>query len=736
MNAKINYKDGLPQVEIDGKIVNALSYTSHGPQKPALDRAVRSGIKIFFVPLAAGMPEIGIGDGWQNFDRLLWSGENKYDFQVFDLYLDMLMEHKEQIYIIPRIEIITPLWFADKYPEELIGFENIPYAKTANCTKNKGHRRHASFASKPWKSATQDYINAMIEHVQKGPFADRVIGYMINTGGTEEAIHWGVQEGLVGDFSKPGIEGFRQWLSEKYKDDRALQQSWNQSDVTLSTVELPPYTERCSGSLGELKDPARDMRSIDYGAFLSDLMVDYILEYMGKAREKVGDDKLLGMFYGYCMWESGMVNGTPAKGHCALQQMLEAKEIDFITGITSYHNRQLGGPGSFMLPPQTMHLHHKILWTEEDLRTHIGNSGHNGDKLSSGADSSISIYRRQFAQRLTNNTQSWYFDMFGGWYDCDEFEEEFKKQAEIIENSIHKDTSSCAEVACIVSEFSPLYHRHYGTMNVHGKGAEIFKQYCDTVTEDLYRSGLAVDWYLSSDMGAVDFSQYKVVYFFNFDVATEEERKAVESLKSNNRTLVFLWAPGYMSPHSYGVEQVEALTGIRMSDKTLKAPAKVKITDYMTPMTCEMETTTSLGTDMVYSPLLIIEDEDATVFGRWIFNDAPASAFKRFPEWTSVVLGTGTSDRYLMRAVFKDAGCVVRCDNNDIVMENKSYIALHTFGPGPHLIYMPECEALINLFTDEIIEVVDGYAHAGLSGGYRTLVFEKKYKQFGKINDN
>lgn len=47
--------------------------------------------------------------------------------------------------------------------------------------------------------------------------ADRVIGYMINTGGTEKAIRWGVQEGLVGDFSKPGVEDFRCWLNEKYQ---------------------------------------------------------------------------------------------------------------------------------------------------------------------------------------------------------------------------------------------------------------------------------------------------------------------------------------------------------------------------------------------------------------------------------------------------------------------------------------------------------------------------------------
>ena len=52
-----------------------------------------------------------------------------------------------------------------------------------------------------------------------------------------------------------------------------------------------------------------------------------------------------------------------------VRSALESEDMDFITGICSYANRQPNGPGSFMLPPESFPLHRKLLWTEEDALT-------------------------------------------------------------------------------------------------------------------------------------------------------------------------------------------------------------------------------------------------------------------------------------------------------------------------------------------------------------------------------
>jgi hypothetical protein len=140
----------------------------------------------------------------------------------------------------------------------------------------------------------------------------------------------------------------------------------------IRTAEPPSPAARGSAALGELRDPEADAAAIDYDRFQSDLVVDVLLGLCRTARAAAGPGRLLGTFYGYAMWETGMANATPSKGHCALARLLAADEIDFVTGIASYDNRALGGPGSFMLPPASVALHGKILWTEEDLRTHLG----------------------------------------------------------------------------------------------------------------------------------------------------------------------------------------------------------------------------------------------------------------------------------------------------------------------------------------------------------------------------
>ena len=144
-----------------------------------------------------------------------------------------------------------------------------------------------------------------------------------------------------------------------------------------------------------------------------------------------------------------------------------------------------------MLPTASVALHGKLHWNEDDLRTHVVLSNDNvwctpasGVPLNEAG--SVNVYRRQFARMLADGCQSWYFDIVGGMYDSPGIQEEFTRQCAIAGRLAGADMGSCAEVACVVSELTPLYHPSLHG-NLHQRRPAVADLLCDRVTNDLGR---------------------------------------------------------------------------------------------------------------------------------------------------------------------------------------------------------------------------------------------------------
>jgi hypothetical protein len=210
-------------------------------------------------------------------------------------------------------------------------------------------------------------------------------------------------------------------------------------------------------------------------------------------------------------------------------------------------------------------------------------------------------------------------------------------------------------------------------------------------------------------------------------VATAAERAAIERLKHGGRTLVFCWSAGFLGETIAGADLASTLTGIKMRPDTLRGPARIRITDFDTPVTRDLQTAGHLGTDMVYAPLLEVGDPAARVFGRYVWNDVPAAAFREYADWTSVYLGTSTSEPELLRGICRNAGCTIRCETGDVLLENRSVLGLHIRQAGPQVLRLPPGYAgLEDLYTGRRFLVTDGAVHIGHSPGKgETRLFRK-----------
>jgi hypothetical protein len=193
---------------------------------------------------------------------------------------------------------------------------------------------------------------------------------------------------------------------------------------------------------------------------------------------------------------------------------------------------------------------------------------------------------------------------------------------------------------------------------------------------------------------------------------------------------VFTWSPGFLTEEEAGAHWSSRMTGIEMGQKALRGPARVRVTDFSLPMTREMATSAYLGTDFVYSPLLRVDDEKAKLFGRYGWNDAPAAAIKGFSDWTSVVLGTCTAQHELLRGIFRQSGCTIRCETGDIVLENKSVLGLHFCHGGPVVLQLPAgCRGVRDLYSGNEFHVDQGRVHIGHVSKGETRIFRKLSEQ-------
>jgi len=698
ITVKVVPHQGRTAIAVDGQVIPGMSYFTymlHSGEfkRNVLQEMVESGTKIYFA----------LWQTWRPRNRAVpWAEDGALDLAPLDEYMAAIANFSADVWFIPRLYFSTPDWWARRYPRELTRYADGEI--TANQVNGEDDLGMASMASRQWRDDCAAVLRRIIRHVEDGPYGDRVLGYMINSAGTEEWVYWGAQQGRLPDYSPVAQEAFRQWLREKYGDEGTLANAWNTPGLTFADVQAPSEAERRRCNPLQVRDPQVDRPSIDFEIFLSDLCADNLLEWCRAAKEETGGNRLTGAFYGYLLWQSGFASSVVNNGHLALQKLLKAPEIDFVTGITSYDNRELGGPGSFMLPVESVQAAGKLVLNEVDVRTHLtyGSQHNPGDtKVPSNAADSVAVYRREFAHHLIHGAAWWNFDMGGGWYSCPEMQEDFRRQSAIAQDALAWDMSSVSEVAGIISGEGLAYGRFY-TMQDALIQREWADLHCDHCTAPLYSAGAPIDWLMTDDLGREAMKRYRVLYLYTPAYLSEQQRRWLDALKGDGRTLVFIGHPGLLTDRRRSVEDVESATGIRFRLHETREPLHIDVRDYTHPITQECEAAVTLGTGAVIGPCLEVADPDARVLGVWRQSGLPAFAVKDFGSWRSVFCASPINDSRVFRGLVHHAGCHLWVEPGRICFANRSLLAVHFLNfSQPIRIHLPAPMDVTDLFSGE-----------------------------------
>lgn len=680
--AAVKTYHGAPTLFINGKPHSGMTWATYRPTPEVFGDFTQAGITLY--TFAATPTESGY-----NLSRTTWTAPGEYDYSQLDERAMMLLKENPDAYFFPRLYLHAPKWWSEQHPDDIVLMDPgdgkfVPFI-------HAGGKPAPSWASEAWRRDTIEGLRRLIAHVEASPYADRVIGYHLASGTTEEWMMWGGNEHQWVDFSPANTARFRAWLKTKYGTDEALRAAWHDGSASLATATVPTKAQRQHTELGSLRDPAKEQPVIDFYQYNSDLVADTICTFAKAVKDITRRKKVVGAFYGYLLQLCAEHRQQNA-GHLALEQVLASPDVDFLTSPTSYAFRQLGGEGTshFMSLFGSVKLHGKLWFDENDIRTSLspGKLGTWGKPEGIAGD--ILQQEKELANVIVHGAAQWWFDVGHIVYTNAALMTRIGRLAQSAAEAQKLDRRPADEVAMVVDERSLCYMR-VGDPTL---GSRLLLAQLPA----LARIGAPVGHYLVTDLPRL--KKHKVFFIMTSFAPTAQDRAAIEALKRDGHVLVFLYAPGVYRDGLLDESGMAELTGIRLRLSRDEAPFSVKLAGGHR-LTEGLEGQ-SYGADVRNAPFCYADDPEATVLGT-LADGKPGLVVKAGKEWTSVFSAVPLLPARLMRNLAQAGGVHTFIETEDVVWASKELLAVCVKEAGSRTVRLPAKADVRDLYSGEVV---------------------------------
>jgi len=700
---------GRPTFFIDDRPYTIPLFATYVPEEYYYKQMAAIGCKTFNFQTNCSICDIG-------FSNPTWKGPDEWDFSQMDERANRILKADPNAFMLPRIYIGTPLWWREKYPEEMIVLDHGGklYKEPFNQVLNL-RREYPSLASKKWRQDMAFALRKTIEHIKESNYGKNIIGFEIAALGSEEWYHMTVNQEQLGDYSIHMKRAFQDWLRTKYGSKENLQKSWNRQ-IDFNDVDIPAKKERFGDTEATFRDPAKEMDVIDFYIFYSEIVADTIDYFAAVVKDATQNRKVVGAFYDY-MYE---FRGGPEFGHNAGAKIVRSKNIDFICAPPSYYQRQLGsGAECYRRPFLTGTLHNKIWFHDNDLATFLFPKvmkKHNVTDadikrymealaVTPTAQETIWLFERSAGFVLAEGIYESFFDLHGGYFDDPRLLDALGRIVQLIDRGKDVDRSSIAEILVVADEVSLAYGPWQSDWPAK-KGSNRINEGLLSHQIGFIKSGAPFDSVLLADIELVNLQQYKIIMFLNTWHLNNQQRDFInKKIKVPGKTIIWCYAPGIFNENKKSIEAMQELTGFKIvpAGNSLIEPKVILNDAAKTQMqkAGEEPYNAAFGLDGKLCMLFSVNDDEAQPLGLLNGSNKITFAKKQIDGWTSIYSITPVFPPSVVRWIAKSAGVHIFNDKDDTIYVNKSYIAINAGSAGTKTLRLPLKSDVYEAFTEK-----------------------------------
>jgi hypothetical protein len=551
---------------------------------------------------------LGEGDTgpWAGAVRALWKGPDEYDFSGVDAALEKLASAAGHGLFVPDILLDCPGWWIEAHREE-----------TVTLPTSGGVRREPSFCSPAWRADASTALAALVKHIETGPLADAVAGYIVSWGSEGRWLQWEVVgwprgDGGPTDTTRAQRDALGAWLQQRYGRLEALRSAWGQPVLPApGENSVPAITDwneaRLPARLSNapagawILDPVAWTPLMDWRLFSSQAVVDCLAQFTAAVKAACGGRKACGAAYGHFLGLAARHGGLEAGGHLALRGALGLQSLDFLIGPTP---RQ----GSLLMPARAVHTAGKVLLTGP------------------AADGNLGAWETAAAAAEANAVPC--LPASAG---------------QVGEAVAHLRTgASTAEVAVVV---------HPESLALLGPGNPVKRPLLTEQMEELRKLGAPVDTWLLDDLLEGRMPRYKALVFPGVMWLRGQEISQIRAaLGRMGAMAVWVGAPG-AAGMGLSARQVKQLTGITVTMDSAPAALDAKevgeahgaeswgVTAAVSPRFVPVDGGAQvLARDSKGRPALVVKHQEGWISAYSTAPNVPASVLRRLLGWVQVRL--------------------------------------------------------------------------------------------------
>ncbi len=466
MKPEIKMYNGTLRLFVDNKPIAPNAYITYFTNKARYEDFADAGYKLFSFTVYFSSKTTNENSQSPCFGEPIFD-TNEAKLEIIDKSVKQILAACPEALILPRLDTAVPERWEKANPDEL-------------CDYGRVEQHRPCFSSDKWLEETKRLITIAVEHMEKSDYADRIIGYQIANGNTQEWLPYD----FLGSIGKRSREKFAEYCVEN---------------------NLEP-TE------------------VNYYGFLSYIVGDRICQLSRHIKSIVNRNILVGAFYGYTFECPGR-----SYSHHSLEKVINSPDVDFICSPVSYaFNRDRGIDHPCMLPCDSLREHGKLYFAENDTRTHLISPPFDlpyfklpvwDPKKYEDAYEHIKLH---YARALIHGYALWWFDMWGGWFADESFMTMLSKFLKTTNESLKKPMNSTSELAVFVDEKAYKYIAD----------EEIGKKVCYNTRKALGKLGTPYDCYLACDYERVK-EKYKAIIILD-PHRTDTVEKMIEDTKKRS----------------------------------------------------------------------------------------------------------------------------------------------------------------------------------------------------------